>query len=585
VAGARGARATPWLAAAALALLLALRLLAVHTASIHWDEFALLHLADLTQATGEFESGGRGGLATALLLPFVRDCDDEVAVVRRARLLWTAFTALFLAGLAVCVAQLAPERRRRWRDAGLALALLALVPAFLESSLQVRTDQLALAGGAWGAAALLASRRRPLLALAAGACLGLGFLGTQKLVYLAGLAALLAAGQLALLRELAPRREALRALLCLLGVAAALAAFSAWTDLRFGAPGAAAMAAAADARGAANGEPGLPDQLARGFSLFAFYRHTIGYSEYRALLPQLAPHALLLLGLAAASLRRLRGGAGDGRRLGLAWAVLALGAGVGLFHAAAFGYFWMTLGVFPAVALALALPEVLALPFLREPRPRRLALAGLAALLALPATLALAELSSDTQAVQRESLAFVHRNFGRDTVGFHPESALFCQAGAQPLPTYFSQHIYSRFASDAGLSERNQRRLLRTFRETPVVFLLQSFRLNQFPVDVRRFWDEHYQPYRASVFVAGQRLAGERGAAREFELIVPGPYRWLPAGGRQGIAIDGRRLAPGEVVELGRGRYRAEFLDDVAAGMLVLALAEPPGEAPQRFYR
>jgi hypothetical protein len=265
--------------------------------------------------------------------------------------------------------------------------------------------------------------------------------------------------------------------------------------------------------------------------------------------------------------------------------VLALGAGVGLFHAAAFGYFWMTLGVFPAVALALALPEVLALPFLREPRPRRLALAGLAALLALPATLALAELSSDTQAVQRESLAFVHRNFGRDTVGFHPESALFCQAGAQPLPTYFSQHIYSRFASDAGLSERNQRRLLRTFRETPVVFLLQSFRLNQFPVDVRRFWDEHYQPYRASVFVAGQRLAGERGAAREFELIVPGPYRWLPAGGRQGIAIDGRRLAPGEVVELGRGRYRAEFLDDVAAGMLVLALAEPPGEAPQRFYR
>ena len=38
----------------------------------------------------------------------------------------------------------------------------------------------------------------------------------------------------------------------------------------------------------------------------------------------------------------------------VAWAVLALGVAVLLFHAAAFSYFWMTLGLFPAVAFTLS---------------------------------------------------------------------------------------------------------------------------------------------------------------------------------------------------------------------------------------
>ena len=188
----------PWLVGAALALALALRLVAVFQANVHWDEFGLLHFADRTETTGVLHAGGRPGLAVALLLPFVEPCDDEIAVIRRARLLWVGITVLWLAGLAWWIAELAPDRSTRWRDAALGTALVALVPAVLEASLQVRTDQIALAGGAWGGALLLVSRRRPALALVAGACFGVAFLGSQKALYVGALAGLLAAGQLAL---------------------------------------------------------------------------------------------------------------------------------------------------------------------------------------------------------------------------------------------------------------------------------------------------------------------------------------------------------------------------------------------------
>ena len=115
-------------------------------------------------------------------------------------------------------------------------------------------------------------------------------------------------------------------------------------------------------------------------------------------------------------------------------------------------------------------------------------------------------------------------------------------------------------------------------------FLLQSFRLNQFPVELRRFWAENYQPYRASVFVAGRHLAGARGERKEFELVVPGTYRWLPYPDPRAVEIDGRRVGAGQVLALTPGAYTAHFVDDVPAGMLVLAMEELPqgGNAP--FY-
>ena len=54
-----------------------------------------------------------------------------------------------------------------------------LLPAFLEWSLQVRSDHIALVGATWGGVALLASRRRPALAVCAGLCFGIGWLSSQ----------------------------------------------------------------------------------------------------------------------------------------------------------------------------------------------------------------------------------------------------------------------------------------------------------------------------------------------------------------------------------------------------------------------
>jgi hypothetical protein len=559
-------RRTRWTIGLLAGLALLAQTAAVFRTSVHWDEFAQLHLADMTLASGTLESGGRPGLATLVLLPFVAGCDDEIAVVRRARLLWVLFTAAFLAGVWVWTLQLGGG----WRDAALAVALLGLVPAFLDASVQVRTDQIALAGGAWGGAALLASRRRPGLALAAGLAFGVGMLGSQKVVYVAALAGLLAAGQLWLGRELRPRREALRVLLCAGAGAAVLAGFALAVRLAFALPEVTPSQVPIDTA-----------SVSGGLSLFEFYRRTIGWHQYEEMLPSLAAHGLLLAGLAMATLR----GAGERRRrLALAWAVLALGLAVGLFHAAAFSYFWMTLGLFPALALALAREPVLhdALP---APRARRLAVAGFALLLALPASLGLAARWVDAQRVQRESLRFVHRNFDRAAAGFQPERALFCQDGAQPGLTWFSQQIYHQFGRDPAERDRLAHRLVDEFRSTPVLFLVQSFRLDQFPAEVRRFWSDNYQPYRASVFVAGRRLSGARGQRSEFELVAPGRYRWLPLAAPRSVSIDGRVVRPGEVLAFAPGRHEASFVEDVEGGLLVLALKEPPGEAPQRFYR
>jgi hypothetical protein len=538
---------------------------------VSWDEFALLDLADATAVTGVLHSGARPGLAVALLLPFVRGCDDEIRVIRQARLLWTAITALFLGGLAAWIAQLEPDPARRAATALLGVALLACAPAFLQSSLQVRTDQIALAGGAWGGALLLASRRRPALALAAGACFGLGFLGSQKLLYLLALAALLAAGQARLERDWALRRELARGGLAAAGFAAALAGFRLAVAATLQVP-----------EGHAAREGLSPEYVGRGLSLFEFYRRTLGFREYREMLPTLGPQLLALLALALSTPAALRRGGRLAEAALLAWAVLGLGLAVGLFHAAAFRYFWLTLGIFPALAVALGRDAIRAGLARRAGRALPAIGLGFAACLALPAALESALLLRDTQSVQRESLAFVHRHFAPTDAGFQPESALFCQAGRQTIRTHLSQKIHQRFAGPERAT--HTARMLRTFRATPIRFIVESFRLNQFPVELRRFWAENYQPYRASVFLVGRRLAGPRGGEASFELFVPGRYRWIPRGGPHPLALGGSRLRAGEVVELAAGRHVARFLEDVPDGMLVLAVDEPPGPAPLAFY-
>ncbi len=573
------------------AALCAARIASSQSTAAHWDELALLARAKASLDTGVLQTGGRPGLAVLALLPFVRGCADELASLNAARLLWLGLVLAYLGGVAALAAAAQPERARRRGDAALAVALLALTPAFLEYSIQVRTDTLALAFGSWGAAALVASRRRPALALAAGALLGLGYLASQKAYYLAALGGLLAAGELLRRREWRPRREALRAAGLLGAYLAAVALERAWVGAWFSLP----------AGSSAREIVPSAEHLRSGVSHFEFFRNTLGWTQYRGWLPSLLPHGVLFAGLAAASARALwrrrargsaaagadpdadRGAASERAALLGAWGLLALGSAVLCFHGSRFAYFWLTLGLFPALALARARGLALAALAPGGLRARRLAAAGLAAALALQGGLHAASMLRDTQRVQRESLRFVQRNFARSDQGFLPESALYCRAPARRLPSFFSQDLYRRFTGPgrarqiAGLEAR--------FRAAPVKYLLHSFRLRQFPPELRGFFAENYQPYYGSVSVAGRRLEGRRGDAQRFELIAAGDYRWIPFERPAPLEIDGRAIGAGAILALAPGPHEARFPEDGTAGLLVMSLADPPAEAPLAFYK
>jgi hypothetical protein len=318
-----------------------------------------------------------------------------------------------------------------------------------------------------------------------------------------------------------------------------------------------------------------------GLSSFDLYRKTIGWSQYRAMLPTLIPHFVLLGALAAATLVAWRRRGPSRRTLALAWLILVLGVAVGSFHAAAFAYFWMTLGLFPALAFAVARRPICDL-LPGAGQTRRLAIAGFWLALAGPGILEMVVMLGDTQKVQRDSFDFIDSNFQVSDSGFQPESALFCRGDGQPLQHYFSADIYRRFGTPG--SEPNRARLIQQFRDESIVFIVESFRLNQFPVEIRRFWADNYQPYRASVFVAGRRLEGHGGSSSVFELVAPGEYRWLPINDPQPITLDGQALGAGEIMYLASGEHVADFSEDVPGGLLVLALEQPPGLAPLAFY-
>jgi hypothetical protein len=242
----------------------------------------------------------------------------------------------------------------------------------------------------------------------------------------------------------------------------------------------------------------------------------------------------------------------------------------------------MTLGLFASVALALALPVLRDACAAHWPSAERLAPPVLWAGLLLGAMLQAGFALDDSQAVQRDSLRFVHRNFSPDRAGFQPETALFCGV-RQPIGLWFSQRIYRTF--EGPQRERESDALIARFRAEPVHYLVQSFRLNQFPESVRVFWSDNYQPYRDSVFVAGRRLQGDAGQQGEFELLLDAPYRWIPIGNANAIRVDGEAVAPGAVYFLAAQRHTVSFDADGTLGMLVLALDDPPRRAPLPFYK
>lgn len=556
-----------------LAAFIAIRVATVQTESINWDEFSLGMNTAWTVQDGEFHSAGRPGLVVMLLMPFIEACVDEIEVIRSARLLWIGVTLAGLFALACLVAQQVRADASRLHDALLVVALVALVPAHLEWSIQVRTDQLAIVGGLWGSVALVASRRTPSLAVLSGLLFGIGYLASQKLIYVASLGALLAAADVWRARDLEISRELLRLVNCLATLGTLLAAFFLYVSYAYPVAGQTVVRATG---------AGFDAQM----QVFDFYRNTIGYSQYRAMLPTLIPHAVLTALLVASTFAtfRVRCETAVGR-LVPAWIALALGMAVGLFHAGAFQYFWMTLGLFPAVALALAQGPIRDVLFRGRAVPYAATMALVWTALAVPAGLKIAEMLRDTQAVQSASLAFVHRNFDRSATGFQAEGALFCREEPYKFPVYFSQLIYFHFGPHTGDREQNAQEFIETFEQNQVKFLLESWRIGQFPEAVRDFWASHYLPYHDSVLVAGSHFQGPAGTRREFDLVVDGEYRWLPRSAGQAIEIDGVRLEPGLSMRLSRGAHLAVFPDDLPMGFLVLAVDELPVGQLASFYQ
>lgn len=538
--------------------------LAGYTENINWDEFALMHRVAAMVRTGQLQGGGRPGLVELLLAPFVAGCEDPTAAIRQARLLWSLITLGYLASVYFLLLALRRTGPAPWRGAALGVALLALVPVFMRWSLQLRTDQPALLCGALAGVVLLASRRRPWLAALAGMLLALGYLFSQKLLYvgalvlpLSALATITAEGGLG--RSL-HRRTLLRLLLLAVGIVGVIALY------RFAMPLVVRL-------------PARSFKLQSGLDTFAYYRKLFGYASYRAMLSTLVPHLALfaLLGpaLVVATLRKKL----PLTRLLMICGTLLLGLAVGLFHAAAFPYFWMTLGLFPAVALGLAHETIVEL--FPGAALRRLFQLGLAVLLVLPAMLAALSLGRDTQAVQRESMAFVQRNFAPSDRGFQAEGALFCRADPRPFPLLFSEHIMQRFYGPRRKSEIAA--FIGTFRAKPVKFIVATHVVSQFPSAIRRFWRDHFVPYFAGVQVPGAVFEGKRGARTSFDIIVAGRYRWIPFPQDRPIVIDGQTLGSAQTITLQPGPHGAQFVQD-AGGALVLALKGPFRPSRTPFY-
>lgn len=535
-----------------LLLLLAGRIYAQFTESINWDEFALFQRAYVTWSTGNLVGGGRPGLGTLLLVPFAAACNNAITSIVQARFIWTLMTVAAVASLWALLTAAVPSSRYRRLAVITGVGLWCLAPPFLRYSIQVRTDQPAILLGLLGGVALLASRRQPALALVSGVAWAIGFLFSQKLIYVALLCGTLAIGRLFMDRDFQPRRDLLRAVLLSTAFFVVLTGYDALMS-RVG-----------------SGVALLP--VTGGLSVFEYYRRDYGWVLYRQLLPVLVPQLFVLALLAAATVISLRRRMPDkSRQLATAWGVATAGGAVITFHAARFPYFYMVLGLFIAAIAALLMPVLLER---MSPGGRKVLLSAVWVPLAfLAATQALLSML-DRQAVQRESLTFVDRNFPADARGFQPQGAFICRADPDPFPVRFRQNVVSEFRGPDA-AERSAR-FIDEFRGRPVAFMIHPGSYNDV---IDEFWATRYVPYAAAVSVPGRRIV-EPGT--EFEPIVSGHYVWHSP--NADLRIDGALVRPGERVPLTAGRVYRLDVRPGEDGMLALALREPPSPQESSFF-
>lgn len=534
-------------------------LIGIFRENVNWDELALLARGAESLRSGRLVGDGRPGLATLLLLPFVGNGQNSITSVVHARLFWSLFTFGYLAGLYAVISQL--DGGRRWSSAAfVAVGGIALVPLFQRWSLQVRTDQPALAFGIWGAVALLASRRRSGLGILAGTLFAVGFLSSQKVGYLVVLAGLLAAGEVWMDRDVQVRREAKRAFFVIAGGTVTYFVYRAATAIFL--------------------EPATTN-LARTIAGMEIYRD-LGALVYRSFPALLLPHLLLAGLLLLATIRAMSTTTDERRRCIVAWLVLALGVLVAVVHGSRFAYFWMTLGAFPAIALGIGLrPSVRWLPS----RTGNLLLAFVGLLLLARAIPQADEITTDTISHQHRTIDFVDRNFGPGKRGFHPEKALFHRPDPSPFATYFYPGIRRAFFGPEGPA--NADRFIDEFRTRPVAFMVDSHRLRMFPPIIQQFWASHYVRYAEGVYVAGRFLQGPPGTKTSFEVIAPGEYKLnLPDDHPSvRIAINGSVLSSGDALTLAAGIIEIELVDSIGMGLFTLKLDDPPDPASiAHFY-
>ena len=534
---------------------------AVFHQNVNWDEFALLQRAVASARSGVLEGGGRPGLATLVLIPFAEGCRNAVDALVQARMLWAGF--VFAAGAVYWFLLRAalPGVSDAWQGAALGLALWVMVPVFLVSSTQVRTDQPALLFALLAGLALVHSRRLPALALAAGVLAGVGFLFSQKAVYVAGLVGILAVADLLFRHEFRGKREFVRVGLVLVGGVGTLFAFRAMVAATGGSP---------------TIVPGS-GQL----GTFDFYRQMVGWREYRQMLPLLAPHLLALATLLAVSLSWILGRREHGRELVAAWAVCLAGALVLAFHAGRFSYFHMTAGLFPATVGALVIGPALAR--LRGFVPRASLLVVFWAPLVAGAILTTFLTMRPGQTHQREAIAFVDRSFDPEARGYDAVGVLACRLDPDPFPVRFAEHVWAEYGGPN--REARAMALIEAFRAREVAFMMLPLEHESYPQTVRDFWDARYLPYHGAVRVPGREVRGGAGWAGSFEVIAPGEYRWMTDGGSPSLLVNGRVLQPGERVMLSSTGRVDLTLPDGGAGWFVIALDEPPTPESEPFFQ
>lgn len=541
--------------------LLAVRVAAVFTTNLNGDEFALLHRAEISAGSGEVVGGGRPGLATLLLMPIAAGCRNALNALIQARLVWTGMVVASGVAFWFLLRAVLRPSAYRWTAQTLGLGLWVLPPAFLHYSTQVRTDQPAILAGLLGGLLLLASRHRPALAALAGVLFGVGFLFSQKLVYVAALMGVLAAGRLLIDRDWKPRRELLRATLTTTAFLAVVLAYRAVVQ-HVAAP------------------PTLLP-VSGALRTFAHYRETIGWAGYLYMLHTLVPQLTVVLLLPLAAVDWLRSRERHGRELAVGAAVLALGLGVLLFHAARYPYFYMVLGLFPATIGALVAGPVLE----RLQRPARSAfLAVLWVPLVFFSFAQANALLRNTQSIQRDSLAFVERNFPPEARGFNTLAAFACRHEADPFPVWVDEHVRARFGNEPDATG-NTRLLMQEHRDRPVAFMIPPLPWEPYPAGLWDFWETRYVHYHGAVHVAGRRVRGGSRTTLTFEVIVPGAYVWLPSSGPAArLDVAGLDLGPGDEVVFDAPGEVPVHLPEGGDGVLVLALPDPPAPDPRPFF-